>query len=273
MSDATIVVTNDDGIESPGLQRLVEQLSSVGEVTAVAPATNQSAVGRSIEATAEFEEHRLGYAVHGSPATCVLAASALDLEPDIVVSGINKGANLGAPMLGRSGTVGAAVEAAYLGYPSMAISTYIPFERIQGDFTEYSPEPAQYDPAATVATRLTEGILENGIPSAVDYLNVNAPLRGELQAPRVHMTAPADGYYTISERNGDQVILQDQQFELLHTGELATEGDTDRAVLSKGHISVTPMRLAEQVLLPSERVEIGQRLLGEVPWRLPEFEQ
>lgn len=273
MSDATIVVTNDDGIESPGLQRLVEQLSAVGEVTAVAPATNQSAVGRSIEATAEFEEHRLGYAIHGSPATCVLAASALDLEPDIVVSGINKGANLGAPMLGRSGTVGAAVEAAYLGYPSIAISTYIPFERIQGDFTEYSPEPAEYDPAATVATRLTEGILEDGVPSGVDYLNVNAPLRGELQEPLVHMTAPADGYYTVSEQNDGQVVLQDQQFKLLHTGELVSEGETDRAVLSTGQISVTPMRLSEQVPLASERVEIGQRLLGEVPWRLPEFEQ
>lgn len=269
MGEATIVVTNDDGIESHGLRRLVAALEPLGEVVAVAPAANQSAVGRSIEARATVESHPLGYAVHGSPATCVVAAATgLDLEPALVVSGVNKGANLGGPMLGRSGTVGAAVEAAYLGYPAIAVSTYVPFERLQGAFHEFTPDPAEYAPAASVAGHLAERLLE-GVPlDGADYLNVNAPLAADLVEPVVHVTAPADGYHTVADRDGDQLSLRDRQFELIHTGDLDPSHDTDRGALAAGQISVSPLCLPEQVPTPERRSAIARGLFDEVPTHL-----
>lgn len=261
MTDGPIVVTNDDGIASPGLRALVEALEPLGEVIAVAPAGNQSAVGRSIDARAAIDTHPLGYAVEGSPATCVVtAATALDLEPAIVVSGINKGANLGAPMLGRSGTVGAAVEAAYLGLPAVAVSAYVPFERIQGDFHDFAPEVAEFEPAAATARRLSQGLLEDGPFAGVDYFNVNAPLVDDLQDPRIELTEPAPGYFTTATRDGDHVTLRDQQFEQLHTGELATDAGTDRGVLAAGRISVTPLSLPASVPLDDDRKAIASRL-------------
>lgn len=266
MSDGPIVVTNDDGIDSPGLTALVEALEPLGEVIVVAPAGNQSAVGRSIDARAGIDTHPLGYTVEGSPATCVVtAATALDIDPAIVVSGINKGANLGAPMLGRSGTVGAAVEAAYLGLPAVAVSAYVPFERIQGDFHDFAPEVAEFEPAAATAHRLTQRLLEDGPLAGVDYFNVNAPLVDDLQDTRVEMTEPAPGYFTTATRDGDHVTLRDQQFEQLHTGELATDGGTDRGVLADGRISVTPLSLPASVPTTDDREAIAGELFDELP--------
>ncbi|MEF8831842.1 MAG: 5'/3'-nucleotidase SurE, partial [Halobacteriales archaeon] len=105
MDDPVILLTNDDGIDSPGLGALYDALSEVGEVTAVAPADDHSAVGRSIEQSASVFEHELGYAVDGPPASCVVGGlEALLPDADLVVSGCNQGANLGAYVLGRSGT-------------------------------------------------------------------------------------------------------------------------------------------------------------------------
>lgn len=271
MSDATIVVTNDDGIESPGLHRLVSALEPLGEVVVVAPASNKSAVGRSIEATAEYEEHDLGYAVHGSPATCAVASvTAFDLDPDIIVSGINKGANLGAPVLARSGTIGAAIEAAYLGIPAIAVSAYVPFERIQGDFHEFSLEATEYAPAATTAQLLTDAVLDNGHRIEVDYFNVNAPLKSDLRGDELRFTVPAPGYHTNADRDDGQILLRDKQFELLHTGELNTTDGTDRSVLSEGYISISPLRLTEIASTAVDQEGIGRQLFGDGPWRLPE---
>ena len=125
-----ILLTNDDGIYSKGIYALWEAMNEIGEVTVLAPNTEKSAVGHSITISDPIRiepctQHGnfKGYAVNGTPADCVKIAigSFLDKKPDIVVSGINVGANVGANIL-YSGTVSAAAEGTMLGVPSIAFS-------------------------------------------------------------------------------------------------------------------------------------------------------
>ncbi|MFP4271370.1 MAG: 5'/3'-nucleotidase SurE, partial [Alphaproteobacteria bacterium] len=118
---------NDDGIDSAGLRAVYDALSEVARVTVVAPASDQSAVGRSMSHEVAITDHDLGYAVDGTPADCVVAAMGeLGPDPDLVVAGCNRGANLGEYVIGRSGTVSAAVEAAFFDVPAIATSLYVP---------------------------------------------------------------------------------------------------------------------------------------------------
>lgn len=270
MGEATIVVTNDDGIDSAGFRRLHRALSSAGEVVAVAPSSDQSAVGRSIDLATPIEEHALGYAMDGTPAACVLAAtSALELDPDLVVSGINKGANLGRSVLTRSGTVSAAIEAAYLGVPAIAVSTYIPFERIEGDFWDYQAHPSQFDLAAGVSRRLAAGVLEAELFDEADYLNVNVPMTDDAAAAPIRLTAPADGYHTEAEIDDDRVVFRDRQFEMLYTGEVDDGERTDRGAIAADAVSVSPLRLPsrpfDESTLASLEADVRARIADPVP--------
>jgi len=141
-----LLLTNDDGIDAPGIRALADALEPLGDVTVVAPATNQSAVGRGLSygrmgpdrandgdpglgetaddpftVTIPHEDHELGYAVHGTPCDCVILGIGA-FDPDVVVSGCNAGANLGVHVLPRSGTASAAWEAASLDVPGVAVS-------------------------------------------------------------------------------------------------------------------------------------------------------
>ena len=124
-----VLITNDDGIHAPGLQALADAVSQLGwDYTIVAPATEQSMCGHRVTTHQHLkvetpEERR--YAVHGTPADCVrLALFALNVKPDLVLSGINAGGNLGQDIV-ISGTVTAAREAAYHGIRAMALSHYM----------------------------------------------------------------------------------------------------------------------------------------------------
>src|SRR3954471_4441590 len=128
-----ILLTNDDGITAPGLVAMYRHLTDMGEVHVVAPETVQSASGHGITLSqplltskVEVENAFTGTAVAGSPADCVKLAVAqlLPRQPDLVISGINSGANVGINVI-YSGTVAAAIEAAFLGLPSIAISLYL----------------------------------------------------------------------------------------------------------------------------------------------------
>lgn len=248
MSGPTILLTNDDGIDSVGFQRVYDALADLGDVVAVAPARNRSAVGRAIEPDAKIHEHPLGYAIEGTPAACVVAGvTALDLEVDLVVSGINKGANLGTPILTRSGTIGAAIEAAYMGIPAIAASMYIPFERIEGDFYDHRSAPEEFDVAARATRFLVDRLLDGALDGA-DYFNLNAPSTDEVTTERIRATLPAIGYYTVAERDGDSLSLRDRQFELLYTDGIDHEPQSDRAAIAAGEISVSPLVLPTRSL-------------------------
>ncbi len=235
-TDPEVLLTNDDGIDSPGFRALYDALSAVANVTAVAPASDQSAVGRAMSSEVGVEEHELGFAIAGTPADCIVAGlEALGPYPDLVVSGCNTGANLGAYVLGRSGTVSAAVEAAFCGIPAIAVSLYIPEDQWprETDVEEYAE-----------ACRATRYLVENGPESGVfdqaEYLNVNAPLPGEERAPMA-VTRPSPVYEMDATHNGDSITLHDRSWESMASGEVDDPKGTDRKAVTDGAISVSPL--------------------------------
>ena len=133
MTDPLILLTNDDGIRAPGLVAMYRALAGLGEIHVVAPETVQSATGHGITLSAPLLTQRVtvedaftGTSVDGRPADCVKLAVAklLPRPPDLVVSGMNSGANVGINVI-YSGTVAAAIEAAFLGLPAIAVSLYL----------------------------------------------------------------------------------------------------------------------------------------------------
>jgi 5'-nucleotidase len=246
MSEPRVLVTNDDGIDAPGIRALVDALERIADVTVVAPAENQSWAGRDMTWHAGptgIQEHDLGYAVEGTPADAVtVALTVLDVEPDAVVSGVNDGMNLSAHILERSGTVGAAIEAAHFGVPAVAVST--------ADHRD--PEPPHDDPAAfTLAAAAGAFVLDRALAADAfahaDYLNVNAPAFAA--SPAVHLTRPDPEYAPELQRVDDEtgaVELRDGGWRRFLDGDPG-HPETDRHAVLHGNVSVTPMRLPTRV--------------------------
>lgn len=250
-----ILLTNDDGIEAPGLEALRNRLERVGTVDVVAPRENQSAVGRSLTygrtdgsgsldlrvEDGEFscpvphESHARGYAVAGTPCDCVIVGtSALERSPDLVVAGCNPGANVGAYVLSRSGTVSAAMEAAMLGTPAIAVSM---------DVIGY-PEPytvGDFEDAASVTATLARESLENGVFDSVDYLNVNVP-HPERPLESVEITHPTTVYEMDASYEDGEFRLYNRLWEQMAAGSLPDDPGSDRRALLSGAVSVSPLR-------------------------------
>lgn len=149
-----ILVTNDDGIQSPGLTALAQALAAVGEVWVVAPDRERTAVAHAVTLHKPLRVHRVAprtYTVNGTPVDCVNLAllKVMPKPPAIVVSGINKGVNLGDDVM-YSGTVSAAMEGTILGVPSLAVS-----QEGQGAF--------RFNIGATYATRIARLVLDQGL--------------------------------------------------------------------------------------------------------------
>ncbi|MFO1422420.1 MAG: 5'/3'-nucleotidase SurE [Candidatus Competibacteraceae bacterium] len=160
-----ILISNDDGYQAPGLLRLAAALSELAEITVVAPDRDRSGASNSLSLKNPLyvTQHDNGFhSVEGTPTDCVHVAitGLLEQEPDMVVSGINNGANLGDDVL-YSGTVAAAMEGRFLGLPAIAIS--------QAAF-----RPAHFDTAARVAVWLVRRLRERPLPPDT-ILNVNVP--------------------------------------------------------------------------------------------------
>jgi 5'-nucleotidase len=236
-----ILLTNDDGIESPGFRALYDGLSDIGNVTGVAPAEDQSAVGRAMSQDVAVTEHELGYAVEGTPADCVVAGlQELGPYPDLVVSGCNTGANLGAYVLGRSGTVSAAVEAAFFGVPAVAVSLY--------------------EEAVRATRYLADGALSDGLFDTTDYLNVNVPMPDETPAP-MEITSPSHVYDMDATRDGDVVTLHDRIWDRMAAGDIPDPEGTDRRAVAEGRVSVSPLTAPHSV----EHHERLNALVAEYP--------
>lgn len=240
MSDALeILLTNDDGIDSTGIRALYDAFSEHANVTVVAPANDQSACGRSISHEVDVTEHELGFAVHGTPADCVVAGLAeLGPFPDLVVSGCNEGANLGEYVLGRSGTVSAAVEAAYFDVPAIATSMYVPV----GDtpLSEIELSADDFSEATRVTTFLAEHALDEGVFEHAAYLNVNVPVADGDPAP-IEITVPSKRYEMDAERNGRAVRLKDRVWESMDPETIPDPIGTDRRAVVEGRISISPL--------------------------------
>jgi 5'-nucleotidase len=185
----SILVTNDDGVQSAGIHALAAALRGLGDVTIVAPVSESSAIGHALTLARPLRLEQVDaagrvFSVDGTPTDCVNIAltMVLDRKPDLVVSGINKGYNLGDDVT-YSGTVAGAMEGALLGIPSIAVSLERTRDRDAFDFT------AAARAAAVIAAR----VLPIGLPSRA-FLNINVPrmvthgFRATVQAKRNHVT-------------------------------------------------------------------------------------
>src|SRR5437867_5261794 len=229
-----ILVTNDDGVQSPGLAALEQALSALGKVTVVAPDREMSATSHCITLNQPLRYHQLApnrFAVQGTPADCVILASLkiLQTKPAVVISGVNRGANVGDD-ISYSGTVAAAFEAALQGIPGIAVSVV---SRDDPDFAS----------AARVAARLAERVLQYGLPPDV-VLNVNFPeewngaVRWTRQGRRAAKTVLVEN---LDPRGREYFWLHE---ELHKTNVPSTEDPlTDFSALSAGFVSVSPLPL------------------------------
>ena len=224
-----ILLTNDDGIRAEGLKALEKSLARLGEITVVAPDREMSATSQSITIHSPLrvqviDEHH--YAISGTPADAMILAlhQLLPHKPELVVSGINPGANLGENVI-YSGTVAAAMEATLHGVPAMAVSLA---SRKETDFTA----------AAEFAAQLAAKVLEEGLPDGV-MLNVNVP-RGEVHGVRITRQSQKITQNIIHEKKdprGRPYYWQDENI----IREKA-EPDSDYAAIINHQISIRPLQ-------------------------------
>ena len=194
-----ILVTNDDGVHAPGLLALVQGLRSVGEVKVLAPERNWSASSHSKTMHPPVRVHPVtlldgseAFATTGSPTDCVALAAAgvLGVVPDLVVSGINAGHNLGID-ISYSGTVACAKEATIKEIPGIAMSTVFP-EQAEVDIR------VVLEMAAGIAARITQAVLEHGLPPET-LLNVNVPGVDPAALKGIHITRMGHRRYDPAE--------------------------------------------------------------------------
>ena len=239
MSADRILLTNDDGIDAVGLRAVYDALADDYDVVTVAPTDDRSSIGRMLSDDVAVVDHELGYAVDGTPVDCVVAGlDELVPDVDLVVAGCNEGANFGSYVLGRSGTVSAAVEAAFFGVPAVATSMYVPGDDDWWQ-TELAPEEFAH---ATRATRyLVDNAFDAGVFEEADYLNVNAPLAEDDSAP-MRVTRPSDWYGMTAERNGDgEVRFGDPIWGRMTEDDVPDSVGTDRRAVVDGEVSVSPL--------------------------------
>lgn len=231
----TVLLANDDGYGAPGLRAMIAAFEPAAEVYVAAPATEQSGKGHSITTTREpifVTEHkqsdgRLWYAIDAPPATCVRLGveSLLPKRPDVVISGINRGENLGINVY-LSGTLGAAREAAIAGIPAVAVS-------MQGN--------DEHDYAATAAfvRELVEQLRVEGRLVPGLFLNVNTP-RGEAKGVRVTRLSIRANHEQYERRTSPRGRIY---FWSRWQPVTEDDEDTDVHAFYRGYITLTPMLL------------------------------
>ena len=230
-----ILVSNDDGVDAPGIYALVQELKKIGDVVVVAPDKQQSAVGHAITMNFPLRAKEIkkdgaffGYAVEGTPADSVkLAVKALlKRKPDLVISGVNHGANTAISII-YSGTVSAATEGTILGIPSIAVS-----------LTTYGPPDFRY--AAKFARKLAQLVLKKGLPEGT-LLNVNVPAVPEKDIKGIRVTRQGRAVW-----NDTFDIRRDPTNKEYYwlTGDLQDDDEGpefDQSCIRDNYVSVTPL--------------------------------
>ncbi len=230
-----ILLTNDDGIYADGLWALYRRLSRNHRVTVVAPDRERSAISHSITLNEPLRiadirfNGAMGHTVNGTPADCIKLGmlEILEEKPDVVISGINPGANVGIA-IHYSGTVSAAKEAALYGIPAIAVSVN-------------AFRAAHYDTAAGFAASLAERVHRTGLPFGV-VLNVNVP---DLPPDRIEgVRISRQGIARISEYFEKRVDPRDRPYHWLGSDiqTFDSDMDIDWTALAHHHISVTPIQ-------------------------------
>jgi 5'-nucleotidase len=227
---ARILVTNDDGYRSEGILALAEALKPLGSVTIVAPTEEASAIGHALTLRHPLRLEQIGehvFSVDGTPTDCVNIAIAKVFNglPDFVVSGINKGWNLGDDIT-YSGTVAGALEAALLGIPSVAVS--LRATRAQYDFSY----------AARAAAAMADAILRRPLPPRT-FLNINVP-KDEPKGYRVTVQAKRNHVTSVAERHDPK----GRPYYWIEEGQNEWEPHdrSDYQAVRDGYVSVTPLQ-------------------------------
>ena len=229
-----VLVSNDDGVHSPGLRALASALAPLGRVVVVAPDRERSAVGHALTLHRPLRIAEVAadwYSVDGTPTDCVHLGihGVLDRKPDLLVAGINQGANLGDDIT-YSGTVGVALEGTLFGVPSFAVSL-----AARSGF--------RFQVAGQVARRVAEAVVARGLPRQT-FLNVNVPnveawedlrgLRMTRQGRRVFGSGVAE---KVDPRGKKYYWIGAQEL-----GYVEEEVGTDVEALAHGCVSITPVR-------------------------------
>jgi 5'-nucleotidase len=231
-----ILLTNDDGIYAEGLWALYHRLSGKHKVFVIAPDRERTAVGHGITLHTPLRTTRIsknekveGIAVNGTPADCVKLGvlELLELRPDLVVSGINPGANVGIN-INYSGTVSAAREAALFGLPAIAVS-------MEGN------NPNHLSGIARFIEQLAEHVLERGLPFGT-FLNVNIPeiLMEDVAGVRISRQSVSLLSEYFEKRNDPR--NRTYYWQGCDTGHVYENPDTDGAALGNKYISITPIK-------------------------------
>lgn len=248
---AAILLTNDDGIHSAGITSLARSLSHLGQVITVAPDRERSASSQALTLWRPIRYQEVGvdrYSVEGTPADCVILAlnHILPDRPDLVISGINRGSNLGHD-IAYSGTVAGAMEAARHGIQAAAVSLA---RRAEFDFEE----------AAQFTAHLAGLLLNKPLPQGF-ILNVNVPAGG-WQGVRVTRqdTCPIDNLIVENrDPRGGKYIWLDQEPE---PRDLPADGDSDYVAVRSGCVSITPLKLDQTALELSSELKSWAEFLS-----------
>lgn len=232
MHKPLILVTNDDGIQAPGLAALAESLGRVGDVWVYAPDRQQSAVSHCVSLHRPLRVQQIRdqwFMVDGTPTDCVMLAvrDLLHARPDLVVSGVNTGANLGDDVI-YSGTVAGAFEGMLLGLPAVAVS-------------DVSYKPRYLETAARVGAEIAERVLAGGLPPET-VLNVNVPdvpfeeLKGQRVTRMGRRNYPDDIIEREDPRGGKYFWIGGAEPGFV------SEPGTDFEAIDQGCVSVTPLQ-------------------------------
>ena len=245
-----VLLTNDDGVNAKGLLALKKELSRIGQVWAVAPDREQSATSHSLTLQHPLRINKIGerfYSVDGTPTDAVMLAvhAILKRRPDILISGINHGPNMGDDV-SYSGTVAAAMEGTILNIPSIAVSNV-------------NWDAKHFESAARFVRKLAKFVLENGLPQYT-FLNVNVPDRRQAAkgykitrlGKRVYSDVVIEkidprgrNYYWI----GEQTPIWEKKAD-----------DTDFAAIKEGYISITPLHLDTTDYRAMEKIKGWKKL-------------
>ncbi len=227
-----ILLTNDDGIHSSGLQALADQLQCLGRIVVVAPDRERSAVGHALTLHAPLRAEEITkdrWAVSGTPTDAVNLGihGLLKEKPDLLISGINKGSNMGDDIT-YSGTVAAAMEGTLMGVPAIAVSL------ASNDFSYDN-----FSNAVSVVKKLAKTVLDHGLP-ADTFINVNVP---DKKPVGIKLTRQGKRIY------GDAVVQncdpRGRSYYWIGAGELGFQSleGTDFHAVQNGYVSVTPLHL------------------------------
>jgi 5'-nucleotidase len=254
-----LLLTNDDGIQASGLHALRRALRAIPgvEVAVIAPNSNRSASARSITTRQplwveeiEFSDGTTGFATDGTPVDCVRFATLglVEFEPELIVSGINHGANLGDDIT-YSGTVAAALEGAVLGVPAIAVSQQS--KKLEMDFR--LGREFDFDACAAFAARLIGMLEERTLPSGT-LLNINCPAVDQLRGAQVTRLGKRIYRDRLELQEEDESGENPRRLYRIYGDDPSYhhEEGTDFAAIREGKISVTPLRFE---LTDLERME------------------